>query len=75
MAWQVKRTRADGTRTIRVAWRDKTRGGKTQSETFLASQKQAADSFLRDVEAAGNQWPEGCIPGEGYPPPNPNPSG
>lgn len=74
MAWKVKRKRKDGTPTIRVAWHDKTLK-KPQSETFLASQKQAADAFLRDVEAAGNRWPEGWVPGEGYPPPSPNPSG
>lgn len=69
MAWQVKRTRKDGIRSIRVAWHDKNLK-KPQSETFLASQKRAADAFLRDVEAAGNRWPEGWVPGEGYPPPS-----
>lgn len=74
MAWQVKRTRKDGTRTIRVAWHDKDLD-KPQSETFLAVQKQDADSFLRDVEAAGNRWPKGWVAGKGYPPASPNPSG
>jgi len=74
MAWIVKRKRKDGTPVLRVAWRDR-QTGKPQSETFLGTQELAAKSFLRDVEAAGNAWPEGWVPGQGYPPPSPNPSG
>ena len=74
MAWTVKRTRKDGTATVRVCWRDKDLG-KPQSETFLASQRGDIRDFVRDVEAAGERWPPGYIPGIGKPPPNPNPSG
>lgn len=74
MAWATERKRKDGTKTVRVSWRDKDLG-KPQSETFLATQKQAIRDFIRDVEAAGGRWPSGWVPGEGYPPPNPNPSG
>jgi hypothetical protein len=75
MAWIAQRKRKDGTRTLRVCWRDKDLGGKPQSETFTAAQETVAKAFLRDVEAAGNRWPPGWVPGAGYPPPNPNPSG
>lgn len=72
MAWIVPRKRADGSRSFRVAWRDGI-DGTAQSETF--TDQRAAKAFLRDVEAAGNTWPQGWVPGSGYLPPSANPSG
>jgi|GEM_PF-4538667 len=66
MAWISKRERKDGTRVLRVAWRD-TVTRKSESETFLAVNSDAAKSFLRDVEAAGETWPPDWVPGHGYP--------
>jgi len=74
VAWIVKRKRKDGTPVLRVAWRDKNTG-KPQSETFLAAERERAYHFLRHVEAAGNRWPAGYVPGRGWPTDDPNPSG
>jgi hypothetical protein len=65
MATVKPRRRADGTPTYRVVWRlGGTRDGSWQSETFL--QRPPAVRFCRDVDAAGQQWPEGWVKGVGY---------
>ena len=74
MPWKVRRTRKDGTPTVRICWRDKDLG-KPQSETFLASQKQAITKFFDAVAAADERWPPTYTPGIGWPKPSPNPSG
>src|SRR4051794_2576394 len=51
------RTSPTGT-SHRVKWRQ---DGSWQSETFGADRKAQALRFKRDVELAGNRWPEGWI--------------
>jgi hypothetical protein len=65
MATIKTRPRADGTPTYRVMWRQGgTRDGSWESETFL--RKTEATRFRRDVDAAGQDWPEGWVKGVGY---------
>jgi integrase len=51
--------------SYRVKWRE---AGitKVQAESFGADQRSAALRFKRDVELAGNRWPDGWIKGVGY---------
>jgi integrase len=65
MATIKTRPRADGTPTYRVMWRKGgTRDGSWESETFL--RKTEATRFRRDVDATGQDWPEGWVKGVGY---------
>lgn len=71
MAWTEKRRRGDGGVSARVIWRlSGTRDGARQVETFSAgtdAQNLArADGFKKMVDAAGQRWPEGWVPGEGF---------
>ena len=71
MAWIEARKRAAGGTSCTVRWRlGGTRDGRPQNETFGAgsdAQNAArADGFKRMVEAAGNNWPEGWVKGEGF---------
>ena len=73
MAQPVRRVRkSDGITTVQVKWRQGGRGSAWQSETFAAgttAQNEArAQAFRVDVEEAGNRWPPGWTPGEGYHP-------
>jgi integrase len=61
------RSRKDGGVSYTVTW--VLGGGRTgtapsASETFTSDAR--AESFRRDVERSGNQWPEGWVKGEGY---------
>lgn len=49
------------TNTWRVVWREQ---GVKQTETLAT--EAAAQEFRRYVEAAGNRWPRGWIPGKGW---------
>jgi integrase len=65
MATIKVRTRRDGTPTFRVVWRDGgSRDGLWESETFAT--KRDAARFCRDVDLAGQRWPEGWVKGVGY---------
>lgn len=71
MAQWVPRTRTDGSVVVQIRWR---RDGRQYSETF--TNVRLATEFRTAVEAAGNQWPEGWVRGEGWaiePPPPPTP--
>lgn len=72
MASIEKRTRKDGETAYRVVWRE---AGQKQSETFGPGRQLQAKAFLRDVEAAGERWPDGWVKGVGYPPPDEGLSG
>jgi len=56
------RTSPTGT-SYRVKWRQ---DGLWQSETFGADRRSPALRFRRDVEQAGNRWPDGWLKGIGY---------
>src|SRR5918993_434438 len=76
VAQPVRRVRkSDGITTVQVKWRQGGRGSPWQSETFAAgtsAQNEArAMAFRVDVEEAGNRWPAGWTPGEGYLQPGP----
>jgi hypothetical protein len=59
------RRQKDGTPSYRAMWRQGgTRDGSWESETFL--RKTEATRFRRDVDAAGQDWPEGWVKGVGY---------
>ncbi len=62
MATLETRTSPTGT-SYRVKWRQ---DGLWQSETFGADRRSAALRFRRDVEHAGNCWPDGWLKGVGY---------
>ncbi len=65
MATVKTRHRADGTATYRVAWKASgTRQGLWESETFAS--KAQASRFRRDVDLAGQRWPDGWVKGAGY---------
>jgi hypothetical protein len=63
MARLVRRQRTDGKFSYQVTW-DLGGNGRGQSETFASEAR--AGSFKEDVEAAGHQWPQGWVRGEGY---------
>lgn len=60
MAFLVERNRRGGD-AFQVRWRQ---DGAWQSDIFDTKRK--ALRFTCDVEDAGNQWPEGWVPGYGY---------
>jgi integrase len=65
MAAIKRRKRSDGTVAFRVVWRTGgTRDGDWQSETLYTARD--AEHFRADVEAAGEQWPDGWVKGVGY---------
>ncbi|OUZ11052.1 hypothetical protein BHE97_06385 [Aeromicrobium sp. PE09-221] len=71
MAWIEQRHRTDSGISVRVKWR--LGGGRTgpfQIETFSAgtdAQNRArAEGFKKMVEAAGGNWPDGWVKGEGF---------
>ena len=71
MAWIQQRRRGDGGVSVRVEWRlGGGRGALRQEETFSAGsdeQNQArAEGFKKMVEAAGQDWPDGWVKGEGF---------
>ena len=65
MATVKTRRRADGTSGYRVVWRDGgSRDGAWESETF--ARKADAGRFRRDVDLAGQRWPDGWVKRVGY---------
>lgn len=71
MAWITRRKRSDGGVSATVVWRHRgDREGRYQAETFSAgsdAQNLArADGFKKMVEAAGQDWPDGWVKGEGF---------
>ncbi len=65
MATVKTRHRGDGTATYRVVWKaGGTRQGLWESETFAG--KADAARFRRDVDLAGQRWPDGWVKGAGY---------
>lgn len=60
MAYLEDRTAKDGSVSYRVAWRE---GGTRRSETF--ARKADAKRFRGMVDAAGQRYPDGWIPGQG----------
>lgn len=73
MATITVRPRSNGTTAYRVSWREGgSRHGAQQSETFTRHKE--AERFRAAVELAGQQWPPGWTPGQGYvPTPDPEP--
>lgn len=70
MATVKTRLRTHGTPTYRVVWRaGGGRDGAWESETFVS--KSAASRFCRDVDLAGQRWPDGWEKGVGYRLPEP----
>lgn len=71
MAWIEQKQRSDGGRSAIVRWRlGGTRSGRMQTETFGAGSDEQnlarAEGFKRMVEAAGQEWPDGWVKGEGF---------
>ena len=71
MAWIEQKRRADGGTSAVVRWRlGRSRSGGMQTETFgLGSDEQnlaRAEGFKKMVEAAGQEWPDGWVKGEGF---------
>ncbi|MDQ1674888.1 MAG: hypothetical protein QOC93_32 [Actinomycetota bacterium] len=72
MATIKTRIQRDGTRSHRVVWREGgTRAGGWESETFR--HKTEATGFRRDVDAAGQHWPDIWVKGVGYVTAHPEP--
>ena len=65
MASLEQRLRGDGGTTARVVWRQ---DGQRATEKFAVGRNPvlAAKRFQTLVEAAGNRWPEGWVPGQGF---------
>ena len=65
MASVEQRPRADGGITARVVWRQ---DGQRMAEKFAVGRNPllAAKRFKTLVEEAGNRWPEGWVPGQGF---------
>lgn len=63
MASIVQRRRRDGSIGYQVRWRE---NGRWQSDSF--GSQRSAQRFALDVAEAGEQWPEGWVPGYGYAP-------
>jgi integrase len=66
-----ERTRTDGAVSCHVRWRTEgARDGKNQMETFSAGttreNRANAKAFKLQVDAAGQQWPDGWVKGVGY---------
>jgi hypothetical protein len=71
MAWLEAQERRDGGRSYKVRWRlGGTRGGARQTETFGAGSdvqnRARAEGFATMVTAAGEDWPDGWVKGEGF---------
>ena len=71
MAWIEQKLRADGGTSAVVRWRlGGSRAGRMQTETFGAGTDDQnlarAAGFKRMVEAAGQEWPDGWVKGEGF---------
>ena len=69
MAWIEQRTRSDGGRSAVVRWRlGGSRTGRVQTETFGAGSDDLARAagYNRMVEAAGQEWPDCWVKGEGF---------
>jgi len=71
MASIEQRRRSDGGLSARVRWRlGGIRDGQRQVETFSAGTDEQnlarAAGFRKMVEAAGQQWPDGWVKGEGF---------
>lgn len=71
MAWIEQKRRSDGGTSAMVRWRvGGTRSGRMQTETFGAGSDDQnlarAEGFKRMVEAAGQEWPDGWVKGEGF---------
>lgn len=65
MATVKTRVLSSGVATYRVVWRaGGSRQGAWESETFAG--KAAAGRFRRDVDLAGQLWPQGWVKGVGY---------
>ena len=60
-----ERPRGDGGITARVIWRQ---DGQWTAEKFAVGRNPllAAKRFKTLVEEAGNRWPEGWVPGQGF---------
>src|SRR5665648_1294656 len=65
MASLEQRPRGDGGITARVIWRQ---DGQRTAEKFAVGRNPllAAKRFKTLVEEAGNRWPEGWVPGQGF---------
>ncbi len=71
MAWIEQKQRSDGGISAIVRWRlGGAREGRMQTETFGAGSDDQnlarAQGFKRMVEAAGQEWPDGWVKGEGF---------
>ena len=71
MAWIECKPRSDGGTSAVVRWRLRgSRTGRMQTETFGAGSDDQnlarAAGFRRMVEAAGQDWPDGWVKGEGF---------
>lgn len=71
MAWIEQKKRSDGGASAVVRWRQGgSRSGRTQTETFGAGSDEQnlarAEGFRRMVAAAGQDWPDGWVKGEGF---------
>ena len=65
MASVEQRPRGDGGITARVIWRQ---DGQRMAEKFAVGRNPllAAKRVKTLVEEAGNRWPEGWVPGQGF---------
>jgi integrase len=71
MAWIEEKKRSDGGMSASVRWRlGGRRSGAMQTETFGAGSdarnRARAEGFLQMVTAAGQDWPDGWVKGEGF---------
>lgn len=64
MATIRKRARKDGTEFFQVRWLEGGRGGSWQNEKF--ADPTSAETFKKLVDAHGQRWPYGWVPGEGF---------
>jgi hypothetical protein len=71
MAWIEEYRRKDGGRSYKVRWRqDGARDGFRHAETFGVGRDEQnrarAEGFAKMVEAAGENWPDGWVKGQGF---------
>ncbi|MCW7946962.1 integrase [Streptomyces hygroscopicus] len=71
MATIRNRIRKDGTASFQVRWLQGGRGGSWESERF--GELAEAEAFKKLVDAHGQQWPFGWIPGQGFVEPEQDP--
>ncbi|MFF5143725.1 hypothetical protein ACFY6U_29005 [Streptomyces sp. NPDC013157] len=64
MATTRNRIRKDGTASFQVRWLQGGRGGSWESERF--GELAEAEAFKKLVDAHGQQWPYGWVPGQGF---------